>query len=40
MKYKTICCSFKFWGLNHSPEFKGKCRNCGRDYVGEVEDAE
>jgi hypothetical protein len=30
--YITTCCSFVFWGLNHSPELNGICRNCGKAY--------
>ena len=40
MKYITKCCGFKFWGLNHSPEHEGKCRNCGNEYLGEAQDEE
>jgi hypothetical protein len=34
--YLTKCCGFKFIGMNHSPEFKGKCRHCGKNYEGET----
>jgi len=33
----TKCCSFKFWGMNHSPEFKEECRHCGEEYIGEIQ---
>ena len=33
--YFTKCCIFRFIGMNHSPEFKGKCRVCGNIYEGE-----
>jgi hypothetical protein len=33
--YLTLCCGFKFFGMNHTPEWEGKCRRCGGEYVGE-----
>ena len=32
--YYTKCCNFKFYGMNHSPEKDGVCRNCGNIWEG------
>lgn len=33
--YTTLCCNFRFIGMNHSPEKDGVCRHCGKVYRGE-----
>jgi hypothetical protein len=30
--FETTCCKFTFIGMNHSPEWRGTCRNCGNAY--------
>ena len=36
MVFWTLCCNFKFIGMNHSPEFQGNCRHCMQLYMGET----
>lgn len=32
--FRTVCCDFKFVGMNHSPELNGVCRNCSGQWKG------
>lgn len=34
MIYYTMCCNFRFIGMNHSPEWEGKCRHCKANWIG------
>jgi len=34
--YVTKCCKHRFIGKNHSPEWKGECRNCGKLWEGTI----
>lgn len=33
-EYITRCCRFVFYGMNHSPEYYGCCRNCNGIWYG------
>ena len=32
--FRTVCCDFKFVGMNHSPERNGVCRHCNGQWKG------